>query len=363
MASININHNLAQNIVEAIHEVCDCPINFIDINGIIIASTDQSRINEFHEAGFAAIQDSSLVVVESDDNYKGTKKGVNYPIYINEKPIAVVGITGNPEQVSKFGFLATKVTEIFIREEQMNKQNESMKQRMNYFIRSYVNNEHKDKEYLMRLQESFGIRNEQEFAVMVIKLNKRYNLQNLNMIDKKVNHLFEELFVEHHTYIYPNEFIGFIKKERYPESKKHMDKLYQSMHQLIEIGIGTVEPLERLYSSYDRAKMALKYAIRQGSGYQYFENLTIEMIIGSIPDTIKLQYVKKILKEIDDNEKEILQFYFNNNMSLKETAREFYIHINTLQYKLDKIYIKTGMNPRLFKDATILYLAILLEDL
>ncbi|MDO5567537.1 MAG: sugar diacid recognition domain-containing protein, partial [Planctomycetia bacterium] len=37
---MKISKNLAGQIVNAIHEVCGCPINFINRNGIIIASTD-----------------------------------------------------------------------------------------------------------------------------------------------------------------------------------------------------------------------------------------------------------------------------------------------------------------------------------
>ena len=121
MPHFKINKLLANKIVEAVHEVCNCQINFIDQRGTIIASTDASRLNEFHEAGFDAIKQEIPIMVESDAQYVGAKKGVNYPIFMNDHPIAVIGITGEPEDVRKFGFLATKISEIFIREQQMNK--------------------------------------------------------------------------------------------------------------------------------------------------------------------------------------------------------------------------------------------------
>ena len=45
-------------------------------------------------------------------------------------------------------------------------------------------------------------------------------------------------------------------------------------------------------------------------------------------------------------------------MSLKQTSDELYIHKNTLQYRLEKIYNKCNLNPRNFNDSVILYLAI-----
>ena len=45
-------------------------------------------------------------------------------------------------------------------------------------------------------------------------------------------------------------------------------------------------------------------------------------------------------------------------MSLKETAEQLYLHKNTLQYQLDRIWKNTGYNPRNFKDATVLYVGL-----
>ena len=48
-------------------------------------------------------------------------------------------------------------------------------------------------------------------------------------------------------------------------------------------------------------------------------------------------------------------------MSLKQTAEELYVHKNTLQYRLERIYEKSGFNPRKFNESVILYLAIKLS--
>ena len=63
-----------------------------------------------------------------------------------------------------------------------------------------------------------------------------------------------------------------------------------------------------------------------------------------------------------EKEKELLQIYFRNNQSLKETAEELGIHRNTLQYQLDQIAGKCGKNPREFQEAFQLQLALLCED-
>ncbi|MDE6054248.1 MAG: helix-turn-helix domain-containing protein [Lachnospiraceae bacterium] len=59
----------------------------------------------------------------------------------------------------------------------------------------------------------------------------------------------------------------------------------------------------------------------------------------------------------------MLKAYFSTNMSLKETCEQIYMHKNTLQYKLDKIARDTGYNPRRFKEAVVLYIALKIHSI
>ena len=54
----------------------------------------------------------------------------------------------------------------------------------------------------------------------------------------------------------------------------------------------------------------------------------------------------------------LLQTYFEANMSLLGTSQKLFLHKNTVQYKLNHIYQKCRLNPRVFKDAVLLYLAL-----
>ena len=45
-------------------------------------------------------------------------------------------------------------------------------------------------------------------------------------------------------------------------------------------------------------------------------------------------------------------------MSLLGTSQKLFLHKNTVQYKLNHIYQKCRLNPRVFKDAVLLYLAL-----
>ena len=64
-----IDRELAEQIVNTIKDVCDRDINFIAPSGIILASTDSSRVGTFHEIGQQAAASGSVLEVTEDNNF------------------------------------------------------------------------------------------------------------------------------------------------------------------------------------------------------------------------------------------------------------------------------------------------------
>ena len=54
--------------------------------------------------------------------------------------------------------------------------------------------------------------------------------------------------------------------------------------------------------------------------------------------------------------------FFENDLSIAETARKQFLHRNTLIYRLDKFQSITGLDVRKFSDATTCLLALMLKD-
>lgn len=55
-----------------------------------------------------------------DNNFSGTKQGINLPLYHNEHLLAVIGITGIPDKVRSYAYLAERITNLLIREQELN---------------------------------------------------------------------------------------------------------------------------------------------------------------------------------------------------------------------------------------------------
>jgi len=55
---------------------------------------------------------------------------------------------------------------------------------------------------------------------------------------------------------------------------------------------------------------------------------------------------------------ETLQGFFDNNLSITQTAKALFIHRNTLLYRLERVKKITGLDPKKFDDAVQLRIAL-----
>ena len=70
-------------------------------------------------------------------------------------------------------------------------------------------------------------------------------------------------------------------------------------------------------------------------------------------------------KKVDLTEEELLTVnkFFEKNLNISETARDLFMHRNTLVYHLEKLQKKTGLDIRRFDDAMTLKIALMVERL
>jgi hypothetical protein len=94
------------------------------------------------------------------------------------------------------------------------------------------------------------------------------------------------------------------------------------------------------------------------------KGLMVEHMLETLDPSIK-RFWKSLLPNLFEafNEKEIRQtihHFFENDGKLTETAKELYIHRNTLLYRLDKFKQETGWDVRKFSHAMLVRLALMM---
>lgn len=112
---MNISKRNANYIVQEISKIIGEKLNIMNGDGVIIASSDISRIGSFHAAAKELIdQKLQKMVVKSDSEYEGVRPGLNLAINFQEEIVGVSGVTGLYEEVLKYGHIIKKMTEILL---------------------------------------------------------------------------------------------------------------------------------------------------------------------------------------------------------------------------------------------------------
>ncbi|NDI36585.1 PucR family transcriptional regulator [Chengkuizengella sediminis] len=93
-------------------------------------------------------------------------------------------------------------------------------------------------------------------------------------------------------------------------------------------------------------------------------NLYLEALLDILPDEARRHFIERVFKQVDfvlDVEmKTTLEQFFNTGCNVSETAKKLYIHRNTLIYRLDKFKQETGLDVRVFNQAVLVKVSLLL---
>ncbi len=160
----------------------------------------------------------------------------------------------------------------------------------------------------------------------------------------------------------------------YPQLEQFARELVDTLNMeamvSVRIAYGTIiEELKDVSKSYKEADMALEvgrvfYVDRSILAYN---ELGIGRLIHQLPSSLCEMFLNEVFAgntdtQFEDEELITVYTFFNNNLNISETARQLYVHRNTLVYRLEKIQKKTGLDVRVFEDALTFKIAMMVSD-
>ena len=127
----------------------------------------------------------------------------------------------------------------------------------------------------------------------------------------------------------------------------------------LTIGIGgTTQTAGELHLSYRQARRAIEIGriYREDETVHIYSSLLLERFLSDIPPETAAHYHSLLFNRRTARlfSEEILytvEMFFQKDLNLSDTARQLYIHRNTLVYRLDKVQRQTGLDLRKFNDA------------
>lgn len=358
--AITLSKRTAQKIVDTVKDVCGQDINFINTEGIIFASTNEKRIGEFHEIGKKVVDTKEIIEVETDDSFSGTKKGVNIPFLYKHEIVAAIGISGVPNEIRQYAILAQKITNLLLREQEIDTLNYGNKTQENAIVRCLVENKALNHDLLSAFLKKKKLSINDNFRTILVKPNSRYNHSNLAMLETEIQKLFGNIPSAMLSIDYPYDYRILLNEKDFISWKSRIDIWAKRYIGILVAGIGTSESITRQHISFSKAAIAVK-SLSDICNIANYDDLVLELITGAVSTNVSSSYKEKVLSSLVTEDMHILKTYFDNEMSLKATAEALFLHKNTIQYRLNRIEELTGYNLRKFTDAVILYMAILLS--
>ncbi|MDD3337069.1 MAG: helix-turn-helix domain-containing protein [Eubacteriales bacterium] len=125
------------------------------------------------------------------------------------------------------------------------------------------------------------------------------------------------------------------------------------------IGIGDMKhTFAQLGESYAEAKRAVDvgFLFDPDESIFVFNRLMLERFLVNTPREESLHYHsllfnRKTAKLFNEEMLQTIDMFFRKDLNLSDTARQLFIHRNTLVYRLDKVQRLTGLDLRRFSDA------------
>ncbi|MDR0396420.1 MAG: helix-turn-helix domain-containing protein [Oscillospiraceae bacterium] len=218
----------------------------------------------------------------------------------------------------------------------------------------------------------YGIPMELERTVIVFHALQAGRISAMDLLRDMIPVGDDDLLVEidRHT-------LALIKSMPQVESMEELQQLAEAVEQTalsetatrVTVAIGEPKPaFTQTGESYREAWRALEvgHAFKPELNVYLYRNLILERFLMEIPRDMGQRYNqivfnRKSSRLFNEEMLHTIEMFFAKDLNLSDTARQLYIHRNTLVYRLDKVQRQTGLDLRHFDDAITFRLLFLLS--
>jgi carbohydrate diacid regulator len=381
---MKITTGLALPIVNQLMSLLEFNVNIMDDNGIIVASGDPGRIGQQHEGALQVLSSKQQLVISEKDlgAFYGSKPGVNLPIEFQNKIVGVVGITGNPDEVYKFGTIIKMNVEVLLQQIYMNKQMQYRKMALEGWIMELISPYEFAEKKLEVTGKSLEIDVEIERCVILVEIEEMkwgdevVNAALLQKINDRKDHFLNDLrilvdYKSIFTYVEEGTFFVAVpakddhKKEYHVKIAEHLRKLGYRFY----IGIGNPrQGLIGYKESYNQALQCIRLMKKFNHAQKayYIDDWGIIPFLDAIPQDIQQMFLAKYLpshQAMNEEYKQTLKIFMECELDVKQTAALLHVHRNTLFYRLDKISQQLQLDYRKFNDLVVMKLLLIFDQL
>lgn len=372
---------LAQEIVNRTMRIIDYNVNVMDANGTIIGSGESSRLGLRHEGAMQVIARGRAFEVDDElaDRLEGARPGINLPLHLEGKIVGVIGITGKPSQVRRYGQLVQMAAEMMLEQAKlMNllaRDSRLREELVLHLIRS-----ESDTEEINDWAQRLGVNLKQPRVVAVIEIDS--GTLGVDAALAEIQQLQVLLTTPERDNLIATVSLSelvVLKPTRLPFDSRELDRHRQRVDQLlsrmressklgVRLALGHYFPgAGGIARSYRTARTALQVGKQRtpSSPAFFYQDLVLPVLLDSLKggwqaDELRRSLARLIAQDGNGVLRKTLKCWFANDTQAQVTARALSIHRNTLDYRLRRAAELTDLELDRFDDRLLLYIALLL---
>lgn len=346
-----------QKLLNKIYENTQVRVDILDINGTIVASSEEAKIGDI-ELFFKSGEN-----IEAKNSF--IYNGKTYMKVVIDNTLSYyLSVEGKDKTSLNYCKLIASMIEFYLKLDNYKIDREG-------YIRRVLLGQATDLEF-QEFIRNYKIEVEVPRCVFVIQTEMMQADEIYNILSKAFPKEQEDFLV-----LMDSRTVALIKNVPDEMDEEELVQLAAAINETvlnetflkINVGIGRCkDTVYEIQESYLEAIESIEIgAIYDPESKVYmYDALLLERFLSEVPDEISRKYYKNIfndeLKKILNEEMiATIEKFFENNLNLSETARQLYIHRNTLVYRLDKIQKVLGLDLRNFRDALTFKIMMMLE--
>lgn len=372
------NLAIAEEIMKEIKSVLPFYFNIMNESGTVLACTDPRR-NGTRHAGTQLILKNNLdeLMVERDNQYPGCRMGVILPLHFAKKIIGFVGIAGKPSATILYGRLIQRMVEMLVCEKFESSQRRKDEESREGFIQNLITGNTAQLEF--NVEEAlmqYGLDRRGPFTAGILQRpTLERNDSNSDLLSARqeitVRYLLRELNEKNTLAAAREDCCIFLTNRTWDHIHLQLSHLAEYILEMYSFPVLAVigNPYESYLDiphSYKEANSMRQYYKSQGTkGIFFYDPAVLDFITSQISTRHRENLFRRIFQNCSPEEvedfRDFLITYFNCNGSLNALSHKYFIHKNTVQYKIHKIEKKTGLDVRSTHDLFLLYLAAITD--
>ena len=345
-----LTRELANQMVEQTMIRLHHNINVMDATGIIVASGEALRLQQLHEgAAYVGRTGETLQIFQKDvEKWHGSKAGINLPLRHHDKIVAVIGITGNPNELASVAPLVQLTCELMLHQSIVTTESEWQRKWKDDAVTELFVGGELSASTVERANLS-GVSLKGPLCCSVFKDVSGQT----NTLRRKIEDFLE--WPDKLVGIGVNEELVLITSGLSPERLVEKLERFLRTTKSAKVAVGkSVSSVQELQISLRSAQVTGQH---QTTALAHFSEFEVTYLLDQVPTIDRESFSFTLLDGLDEKALETIRALLTHNLSIQQAATFLGIHRHTLSYRIEQIERLTGLDPLNFEHAVKFWLA------